>query len=300
MDKELILSTIKQNPRYVLIALAITVVIVGGSIWRFVYVTENDIGIFDIPTFGIESHLDLGAETTGTAGLSLSDFSPEKQEIISRYNSHFLDFIAILETGTWISESEQNTLTFKDHMFFENGSEIGTAFAIQILEFEEPLISLEQTQTIDNVAGIYTAGIITDTRSFLVEVQRHVVPSAYAPNATAFEFTLSSSAFRDFGIYRLVSQGSDIALEGNIAPIEALIGQDSLKALQSELIGYTASRHPTATVITFTGTIEANFVQDYFTATFLLNDRANSHIRLLYNLSTGEIAVGNNVWTGGM
>ena len=274
---------LKENPKFLIIGALVAMLIAAGAYLRWDYVNTEDTN--NINPSGYEYVEEQEEESVHTEA---------QVSLINSYSITELNFIDVLQSGIWVCEADTNFLTFEDGMWFENAEDIGTPFALQALNIENVELSIITTESATTASEVFTASVLTDRQTHILEMTSHVLPAPEEQGGTCFTFEIRSSAFRSSGIYRHTIPDGTLVIEGDTESLVSLIGAEQLEEVKLGLTSFVSNRFPTATTATFSEVLEIDFAEDIFQTSFYLNDRRSTEIVISYDKSSNAFHIADS------
>jgi len=288
-----VLEILKEYMRYVIAAIILILLLVGGSIWMWI---DNN---------GTPIESEYSQEQSEEATASPTDGLNDTQiNLVEDYSSEIENFLEILESGAWVSENANTTITFNNNRFFTDPDSEGTPFAIQTINTTQPIITFDlstpTTQVVtSDVTEITTVAILVDNTSHLIELRHLTIYNPDVPTSTQFTYELSGTIFGQ-GTFRHHIQSESIDIEGDLSALAQIISEEELEKIELELALYITSRFPTVTTALFTESVDVDFSANTITSIFILDDRRNTNLNVIYDTSTEEIVIHDGSFIGGL
>ena len=269
-----LIQILKENKVILIVIIVLFFVFLGWSVMK--YLDNNNY---------TESQTKVKSESSGDEIDSIEKveeikLSNDQKKTINDYSADIKDFIKLLETSIWTSETDDASIRFENNasIYTKNGKSEVRAFIVQ-------------TMTPSKIIGDgaiysgYIAAVNDGSKCAIVKIERW-----QTDGQTADKWKLSSTLFGEQMTFNQAQIAYEIEIKNLNDVIWGMYG--SKEKLEQFVKDYCTNAYPTAKVATWQEKAEIDWKKQIIKTTFVLDDKSSSIITVIFRMDTKMIEIG--------
>ena len=224
-----------------------------------------------------EAGADAQASPSQSQDDATSKLSDAQREQQANYDGETKEFLALLSASVWVSDSEQDSVTFSEKTYTVTASnETSThPFVVDALD-------------VSNFGGsdavqIYTAAISNEEQT---QIAKLTVDDSVSPAVMTLESPLFSNS-----LYKAAEAATSFSITGLNSSLETYIGGNA-DSLKQRLTDYCSVHYPTATTATWTQTATMDWSAGTLSTAFTLDTASKSQVEVTYFNDSNTFEIG--------
>lgn len=214
------------------------------------------------------------------------ELAARQQQARSRYTNEEKDFIDILVHNTWVDGNEKSVLTFSDTIVKEQISQNIKAHPYVLSAFN--FNRVVDSNNVSFFTVMYTAALEMDGQTYLMQVSRRYAQHGYEK----WQLQIGQGAFAS-DRYMPSKNAGAFEVKGITPEFDKLVGGKTGE-LKETLRAFCETYYPTATELTWSGQVKADYKTGDVSTEFIVNNYSHSRVPVVYSSQKQAFEVGKS------
>lgn len=214
------------------------------------------------------------------------EIAARQQQAQSRYTKDEKEFLDILEHNTWVDGNEKSVISFSDTIIKEQISQNIKSRPYVLSAFNFNRVVDSNNPSFFTV--MYTAALEMDSQTYLMQVSRRYAQNGYEK----WQMHIGQGAFSSTRYMPSKNSGT-FEVKGITPEFDKLVGGKTAQ-LKDTLHAFCETYYPTASELTWSGQVRADYKTGDVSTEFIVNNYSHSRIPVVYSSQKQAFEVGKS------